>query len=170
MSSIFVEINVLEDSTNEILFNGDILVDEEDGWFEGMSNSQEEMVFGVFQRLKAIQIYSLNKNTQINSFYLSRPLFTYSGLETSHDGKKLSVKMIVHNKDRDPRDMDNSEKENFSNQLTEFKQNFLTGKKRELYNKYYSKRKEISEMVKEKMKNEISKNSIKLIKNNDERI
>ena len=61
-------------------------------------------------------------------------------------------------------------KENFSNQLTEFKKSFLTGKNREVYKKFYSKRKEISEMVKEKIKKENLKNSIKLIKNNDERI
>ena len=147
-ADIQIKNNLDNNSTNTLI--GYILT-EEDGWTEGIikdSNDNENFIFGVFNRPSSLSIYSLNPNKPKDFHEFSA---TKSSLYPYYTGKRFlidnSIKQYINTckiasrlLEKDPRDFDNAEKENFINNLKKWKISNLTDEALKIYNEYLSNR------------------------------
>ena len=140
MNQTYIEINIFnKQNQNNIICIGRILLDNTDGWFEGIEQQEKRFIFGVFLRPKVIQLYSMDSKSNIDDFALTRSYnITYEGNASNNS----QIQMLVKSLEGDPRDMD-TEKEKFKTRLEEFKNAFLVGKNKEKYIKYYEQKENI---------------------------
>ena len=157
MEQTYLEIKITnKQNQNKIVCQGEILVDNQKGWFEGLDKEKGDFLFGVFLRPKVIQLYSMDNKAVVKEMTLSR------GYTISYEGNSsdnLQIQMLIKSLESDPRDMD-IKKEEFKEQLKKFKQDFLVGKNEETYMKYYMQRENISKEILqcyEKGKNDFSR-------------
>ena len=144
MNQTFLEINIFKkQNPNHIICLGRVLVDNIDGWFEGIEKEQSNFIFGVFVRPKVIQLYSVDSKSNINELALSR---NYSVTYEGNTSNNSQIQMLVKSLEGDPRDMD-KEKEEFKARLEEFKEAFLVGKNKETYIRCYEQRNNIYKML-----------------------
>ena len=133
MNQTYLEINIFnKQNPNDIICIGRILLDNTDGWFEGIEQQEKRFIFGVLLRPKVIQLYSMDMESNINNLKLSREYdVTYEG-NTSDNSQ---IQMVIKSLESDPRDFD-EEKEKFKTKLEQFKELFLIGKNKETYMRY----------------------------------
>ena len=133
MNQTYLEINIFnKQNPNEIICIGRILLDNTDGWFEGIEQQEKMFIFGVFLRPKVIQLYSIDMESNINNFKLSRE---YDVIYEGNTSDNSQIQMVIKSLESDPRDFD-EEKEKFKTKLEQFKGLFLIGKNKETYMRY----------------------------------
>ena len=141
MNQTYLEINIFnKQNPNDIICIGRILLDNTDGWFEGIEQQEKRFIFGVLLRPKVIQLYSMDMESNINNLKLSREYdVTYEG-NTSDNSQ---IQMVIKSLESDPRDFD-EEKEKFKTKLEQFKELFLISKNKETYMRYYEQKEKLS--------------------------
>ena len=142
--------DIIENGSNSTLVG--YILTEEDGWTEGLikdSTGNKKFIFGVLIRPNFLQLYSLNPNDYEDFHEFSATKSPY--LFTSYVGKKFlidnSTKQYVNTckitsklLEKDPRDFDNNEKEEFINSFEKFKTSALTNETFKIYHQYLSNR------------------------------
>lgn len=119
----FLNINLINDKTNEKIFLGNIIHNEETGYFEGLSDDQESYVFGKLERPKSITIYVMHGE------YISRYNLR-KGVDCYYYGNDLindnHYKMVIASRNRDPRDMNYQDRDDFISMLNNYKNSTLS--------------------------------------------
>ena len=151
MDKTYLEINIFSrQNSNDVICVGKILVDNDNGWFEGIEQQEKRFIFGVFLRPKVIQLYSMDTESNINNLKLSRE---YNVKYEGNTSDNSQIQMVIKSLESDPRDFD-EEKEKFKTKLEQFKELFLIGKNKETYMRYYEQREKLSKtMLREYEKN-----------------
>ena len=151
MDKTYLEVNIFNrQNSNDVICEGKILVDNDNGWFEGIEQQEKRFIFGVFLRPKVIQLYSMDTESNINNLKLSRE---YDVRYEGNTSDNSQIQMVIKSLESDPRDFD-EEKEKFKTKLEQFKELFLIGKNKETYMRYYEQREKLSKtMLREYEKN-----------------
>ena len=151
MDKTYLEINIFSrQNSNDVICVGKILVDNDNGWFEGIEQQEKRFIFGVFLRPKVIQLYSMDTESNINNLKLSRE---YDVRYEGNTSDNSQIQMVIKSFESDPRDFD-EEKVKFKTKLEQFKDLFLIGKNKETYMRYYEQREKLSKtMLREYEKN-----------------
>lgn len=138
----------IEDKTSDIL-SGYILT-KENGWTEGLAKDMQgnkKFIFGTFNRLKNLQLYSLDPDNpkELYKFDATKsPVYPFYAGKTSlvNSSNKQYVatcKITSILLEKDPRDSDNDEKDNFLNILEDWKISALKGESKQIYEQIHSK-------------------------------